>query len=219
MQQASPQYPAHTAFAAARPFILLLVLWAVGGGIALALEEDRGYYTGINQHPHPVLDAILPYVTFMGEAAFIVPVLLVLLLFKACRNRRIIIAFAVCNLVPFIVTQIVKNLINAPRPLKYFNEAAWIHRVEGQPVNYNYSFPSGHSEGSFALFCFLSLVLPAKYAGLSIFFFLLAAAVGFSRIYLSQHFFADVYVGSLIGAGFCLLCFRLVYSRKKPVMV
>ena len=59
----------------------------------------------------------------------------------------------------------------------------------------SWSFPSGHSASSFAGAWLLSREFP----GLSLVFFALAALVGFSRIYLGDHYPGDVLSGALSG--------------------
>ena len=207
----------HHPLAGAFYFIGLFLLWVVAGGVVLLRESERSVYRTINEQHTPFLDSLLPYVTHMGEATVIIVGLLLLLCIRRYRTVKFLLAFVICNLTPFLLTQAVKALVNAPRPLKYFQEADWINRVTGQPVNYDYSFPSGHSEGSFAFFCFLALLLPRKWAPIGIILFLLAFSVGYSRIYLSQHFYADVYTGSIIGTLCCLICFRLINPfKEKP---
>lgn len=202
----------------ARYFIIMFLIWLIAGGFFLWREQDRSVYLAINNQHTPFKDLLLPYITHIGEAAVIVTILLLLLLLPRFRNPKFILAMVVCNISPFLITQAIKGLVNAPRPLKYFAEAAWINRVAGQPLNYDYSFPSGHSEGSFAFLCFLSLLLPGKQAWIGIFLFLAALSVGYSRIYLSQHFYADVFIGSTIGTLCCLISFVLIDPfRKKEV--
>lgn len=200
-------------------FIVLFLVWVVVGGFFLFRENERSIYRAINEQHTVLFDAIFPYITHMGEAMVIISGLLLLLLIPRFRTRKFLLAFVICNLTPFLLTQAVKSLVNAPRPLKYFQEADWINRVAGQPVNYDYSFPSGHSEGSFAFFCFLALILPKKFAPLGMILFLLALSVGYSRIYLSQHFYADVYTGSIIGTLCCLISFCIINPFKPKEIV
>lgn len=206
-----------TALTGGQYFIIPFIVWVVLGGIFLLIEKERAVYVVVNDYHFAFLDVVLPYITRLGEGPVIIVGLLTLFIYPAFRTGRFLIAMLCCNLVPFVLTQVIKSVINAPRPLKYFQEADWIKRVNGQPVNYDYSFPSGHSEGAFAFFCFLALLLPARYSYLGFFFFFIALLVGYSRIYLSQHFYADVYVGSIIGAGCCILMFWLINPFKKEV--
>ncbi|RYZ48512.1 MAG: phosphatase PAP2 family protein, partial [Sphingobacteriales bacterium] len=53
-----------------------------------------------------------------------------------------------------------------------------------------------------------------RYRWLAVVFFVLAMAVGYSRIYLAAHFFIDVYVGSIIGVVFTILVVMLM--RRYP---
>jgi membrane-associated phospholipid phosphatase len=80
-----------------------------------------------------------------------------------------------------------------------------------------HSFPSGHTCAAFSLFTFLSLLASARYQPLGLLFFILAALVGYTRMYLAAHFFADVYAGSILGTiGTILLwqaCLPLLRSR------
>jgi undecaprenyl-diphosphatase len=59
----------------------------------------------------------------------------------------------------------------------------------------SWSFPSGHSASSFAGALMLSQVWPRR----SPIFFALAAAVGFSRVYVGAHYPGDVAVGAAAG--------------------
>jgi membrane-associated phospholipid phosphatase len=194
----------------AQYFIVLFILWVFIGGYLLIREQERSIYRAINNQHTIFKDTIFPYLTHIGEAWVIIPSLLLLLLIKPLRNKRFAWAMVACNVSPFLITQAIKGIINAPRPLKYFPDISFIHRVAGQPENYDFSFPSGHSEGSFAFLCFLSLILPKRYRIFSVVFFFTGLVVLYSRIYLSQHFFRDVYVGSLIGGLSCLICFWLI---------
>ncbi|MFT4062636.1 MAG: phosphatase PAP2 family protein [Edaphocola sp.] len=207
--------PARQGLYPARFFLLAFFVWVIVGALTLVGEENRGIYRFVNLHHTPFADISFSYLTHFGEAPVICACLLLLpLAAKKFRQPRFLLTMVACNIVPFLLTQAVKALINAPRPLKYFEEASWINRVAGQPVNYNYSFPSGHSEGVFAFTCFLALLLPCKYRHFSWLLFLLALAVGYSRIYLSQHFYADVYAGSIIGTLGCCATYLLMNPFK-----
>jgi membrane-associated phospholipid phosphatase len=198
----------------AKYFILPFIVWLIAGGFFLWQEQERSIYRIINNQHTPFKDLIFPYITHIGEGTIIITCLLLLLLIPRLRTWKFVLAMVVCNISPFLVTQAIKGLVNAPRPLKYFAEASWINRVTGQPVNYDYSFPSGHSEGSFAFLCFLSLLLPKRYAWVGAILFLAGLFVAYSRIYLSQHFYLDVYVGSTIGTLCCLIAFGIINPFK-----
>ena len=100
--------------------------------------------------------------------------------------------------------------------------------VEGVKMNYWFSFPSGHTTSFFALFFALSIIctyhLTAKrpYSTLACgllqaALWALAALGGYSRIYLSQHFAADVFAGMIVGIGITIVCYSVLhrYETKK----
>ncbi len=199
-------------------FILLLAAWSVVGGAALYFETDRAIFRWANGTHAPFGDVLFPLLTLMGTAGFMLLAFLVTLIaFKPLRTKAVILTAVVANLVPFLLVQLLKNVYNLPRPLHYFDHAAWIHTVAGQPVNLHYSFPSGHSEGVFAFFAFVSCLLPAGKSWMGIVFFAMAALTSYSRMYLAHHFYADVYAGSMIGGVSSLLvvfCFQVFRSGK-----
>jgi membrane-associated phospholipid phosphatase len=141
-------------------------------------------------------------VTAMGEGPFIAIMLMLLLARPSFRNWWFVITAIFSNAIPAMLTQAVKSTVNAPRPLNYYKEAPWIHVSPDWERFMDRSFPSGHTAGAFCLFCFLAILLPPRYKAWGLLFFVLALAVGYSRMYLAAHFFIDVYVGSIIATVF-----------------
>lgn len=164
----------------------------------------------VNTNHTPVLDTFMFGITLFGQAEVVIPVLLLLLLLPAYRNWWYFTLAAVCNVLPILVQQGMKAWFDEPRPLKYFSEAPWIHKLPHWPSLFHHSFPSGHTEGAFSFFCFLSLLLYRSHRPWAFLFFIVALIVGYSRMYLSAHFFADVYVGSIVGVVVTTLCYVLM---------
>lgn len=155
--------------------------------------------------------------THLGQAEVVIPVLLLLLFLPRYRNWWYLVVATVCNIVPMLVQQGMKAWFDELRPLKYFNDAPWIHKLPHWPSLYHHSFPSGHTEGAFSFLCFLSLLLYRTHRHWALLFFVLALMVGYSRMYLAAHFFADVYVGSIVGVVVTTICYALMteYVGKK----
>src|SRR5699024_7390074 len=84
-----------------------------------------------------------------------------------------------------------------PRKFLELDSLSHIHFVEGVTVHNFNSFPSGHSATAFAIFTLLALIYRKSWWTALVFF--VAAAVAISRVYLLQHFFIDIYFGSIIG--------------------
>ena len=118
-----------------------------------------------------------------------------------------------------LTTQLLKHLVNAPRPLTWFAEHmpdVQLPLVEGVKMHYRFSFPSGHTTSFFALAFVVSILASQKWPKLSpyiqILFFSLAALGGYSRIYLSQHFAKDVFAGVLVGTLITMVCY-VIFRR------
>ena len=126
-----------------------------------------------------------------------------------------------------LTTQVLKHIVNAPRPLTWFGEHmpdVQLPLVEGVRTNYWFSFPSGHTTSFFALALVVCMIYtrrtretrqtrnPRITSGIvqGLLFFL-AALGGYSRIYLSQHFARDVFAGMIVGIVITAICYVVFY--------
>ncbi len=196
----------------AKYYIYCLFAWTIIGAFLWYKEEDKSIYKIINGSHSGFLDWFFPMITYTGTFYFIILVLMMLFIIPKYRNKFFIITMAVSQIVPILIVQLIKNIVQAPRPMRYFQGEDWIHFVADQPLNYSLSFPSGHTAGIFALCSFVAICLSRKLQVLGILLFIFALISGISRIYLSQHFYADVYVGSLISSYMVLLCYAVFYK-------
>lgn len=168
----------------------------------------------VNTHHTSFTDELMYYITWIGEGSVITIILLILLGAAPLRNWWFVITALLCNVLPTIITQVVKNTVGAPRPLKYFGDPAWVHMDPSWPRLFTDSFPSGHTTGAFSLFCLLSMLLPKRYRYVGLAFFIIALSVAYSRLYLAAHFLVDVYAGSIIGGLSALLIFAVMKHYK-----
>ncbi len=198
-------------------FFAPFLLWCLAGGALLWVFSKDDLFRAINTNYNGFLDESMYYLTMLGQAEVIVPVLLLVGLMPGCRNWQYFTVATLCNIVPMAVQQSLKAWFEAFRPLKYYNKADWIHHLPNWDELFHNSFPSGHSEGAFAFFTFLSFLLPKKYKWFGVVFFLLALSVCYSRVYLAAHFFEDVYVGSIVGVAISTLVFMLLNRYSKQI--
>lgn len=96
-----------------------------------------------------------------------------------------------------IFVQIIKYFYHSARPGKLLEGLDYHNFVEGVTLHTLNSFPSGHTTSAFALAAVLGFA--AKNKNYSILYLLIAAMVGYSRIYLGQHFMVDLLAGSVVG--------------------
>ena len=158
-------------------------------------------------------DYFFKYTTHLGDGA-IIAILTIALLFVKYRYA---IVFLSGSLLTAGIINLLKKVLLGDifRPSKYFEiyETYQLHFVEGVKLNSLQSFPSGHNGTAFNLFFMLALISPNKWV--KMFWFFMAAVVGYSRVYLSQHFLIDITVGSILGTTVIFLIFLWISKSDK----
>ncbi|CAM1356282.1 MULTISPECIES: phosphatase PAP2 family protein [Tenacibaculum] len=166
----------------------------------------------INQFHTSFLDAFFKYSTFLGDGVMF-GVLVLLFVFV---KRRIALVFLISGLLTLLVTHFFKKIIfkGIPRPVGVFGEDS-LYLVNGVKMALWNSFPSGHTTTAFAIFTILCLYFAkckSQYLWIS-----LAIIAGLSRVYLSQHFLIDVFVGSFIGIVIGFISMGLFYKYERSI--
>ncbi len=166
----------------------------------------------MNENHTPFGDFFFRMWTEMGGG--VVPFIFLGLLFLYRYSYTIYLLSA--QLVGGIISLIAKRGFNEARPLLYFQEKfsdITLPLVEGVRMYKVHSFPSGHTITAFALFFGLALIVTNKW--LKLLFFVMAALVGYSRVYLSQHFAVDILAGSAIGIFSAWVCYPWLKKLDK----
>ena len=187
-------------------FFLSFLFYLIVAILILLLIGNKEFSQLINTFSSPILDSIFYFITYLGDGVF--AALFIVFLFLLRLNLGFVSLFSI--LIPGLITQVLKRFYfpSIPRPSVVFNnfiESNNWHLVDGVDLHSYFSFPSGHTTTVFSICCVSILLVNNKFYQL--FVLLLAVFTGFSRIYLSQHFLIDVFIGSIIG---CLGTF-LVY--------
>lgn len=73
------------------------------------------------------------------------------------------------------------------------------------------SFPSGHTSTSFACAYVISRLAPR----LTVYVFVLAALIGFSRVYVGVHYPIDVLAGAVLGLGVAKALLMLLEALRR----
>ena len=202
-------------------FIALSLLLALGMGLALIyIPKGELHLLLCNRHT-PARDIFYRYYTTVAE--WLPYILCVAILFFGCVGDSIM--ASCCMLGTTLITQIVKHFINAPRPITWFAEHMpdiQLPMTEGIKFNEWFSFPSGHTTSFFAMAFVACILLTnhpkiAKIPGslIQILLFALAALGGYSRIYLSQHFMADVLAGLIVGMGVTIVIWAVFRPQNE----
>lgn len=177
-----------------RLFLILYLLFLVIGGIILARFEKGDEILYFNQLHTSTFDFIFTYFTQLAEA----PVIIFLVILLSAYRLGNGLLLGINALLVLLATAFLKQVVFASqvRPSVFFEGKQQLNFVQGLPILHQHSFPSGHTAGAFAMFFLISLMLSNKRWGIAC--FILALGVGVSRVYLLQHFFRDVYFGSLV---------------------
>ncbi len=170
-------------------------------------------FIAINDNYSSFGDFAFPIITMLGEVYLIIPMILYLLLRNIKLGMGLLIAYGLSALsVQFIKYGLgIDNI----RPITYFYTNKWytVHTISNYINNNYYSFPSGHTATAFSIFCYVAFTVENN--AQKIFCFTIAAFIGYSRIYLAQHFVSDVLAGACIGIFFAILAYLYFYKNEK----
>ncbi len=186
-------------------FILLLLF------IVLRYKKPEGFYL-LNEYHISILTYFFIYATYLGDGFFCLAVGILLFLFKRrFSGFLVIVSYALSG----IIAQILKYYVEEPRPAILLKDSDYRYFIDDVTLHNLHAFPSGHTASAFALAAILSFSIKKKQY--SILFLLGAILVGYSRIYLAQHFPDDVLAGAIIGIASAIICqvFFEKYSEKK----
>ena len=184
-----------------------LSIFLVGASLFLFVQGKANSFLLINNFHNQWLDSFFSKFTFLGDGIFALILSLLFLIFKKKKASFLtLITFVFSGL----VAQLIKNIAQNPRPKLFFKPDVYVHFIDGVTVSNNFSFPSGHTTTAFAVVTLIVLIAEKKIIQLPL--LLIAILIGYSRIYLGQHFLLDVIAGAFIGAISTLIT---VYFAEK----
>ena len=155
----------------------------------------NNFFLLLNNDLGKIADHIFEYATYLGDGIIFIPVLILFIIYR----KKFIPLLAGGFVISTLITHLFKDLLvpHQPRPTETIANSVQIHTVQGVDVHKIGSFPSGHTTTAFTIFFIACLVINKKWVipvGL-----LYALLVGYSRIYLAQHFPDDV-AGGIMSA-------------------
>ncbi len=149
------------------------------------------------QNRTDILTNIFLFFTFLGDSlGYIIVVITIYWLY----DKKVAVKVTFALILSLIFNQILKNLIQNPRP--YVNENTYdenwaISENDIEETAHSFSTPSGHAQGSMTFWHYLHKNINSKITRIitPIVIFL----IGFSRPYLGVHYLEDIILGWLIG--------------------
>lgn len=176
-------------------------------GIYLLVKTKAESFRELTAYHSSASDFIFKYITHLGDG--LVAVFSVVLLFTL-QKRFWALYFLVGYAFSGLVAQLFKQLLPMLRPKGFFEQMGEkVREIEGITVHTQNSFPSGHTTTAFLLATMICLAGGKRWSYLAL---LLAILVGYSRVYLSQHFPVDVLAGAFLGTLSALLVYAGFYK-------
>lgn len=173
-------------------FILLVVL--ATAALLLLLTGKAASFISLNGYHSFALNVFFINYTFLGDGIFAVCLIAFCFFYK---QKQLSLHLLFSFLLSSFIVQLIKNFVTAPRPKIFFEAGQYLYFIDGVTHGGQSSFPSGHTATAFTIATVFVLMLKNKNWQLPVLF--AAILVGYSRIYLGQHFLIDVIAGSLIG--------------------
>ncbi len=197
-----------------RSFLIVYLLFFVTGLVFVLKEGKAAVFIALNPYHSGPLDVFFTWYTYIGDGLFTIVIFVIFLLKKYwSKASQVMAAF----LLSALIAQILKNIFSMPRPKEFFPPGQYTHFIEGVTGHGFASFPSGHTTSIFALVMLLACF--EKDVFRKLFYLFLGLSVGYSRVYLGQHFLGDVLVGSCIGVMTSIFVHWLFTEKLKHVKV
>lgn len=180
-------------------------------------DFDRSLTSYVQSFRSDRVTACMKVITFLGSATTTIAIAVIMLLYTRYRNQKLLAearVLAICLSGSWITNEVLKAFFQRTRP-----DAAALVFAKG------YSFPSGHAMISFAFYGLLGYLLwqygrrsPSLATRLGAFVaWLLAIAIGISRVYLGVHFPSDVIAGYAAGGAWlagCIMALFFIHAQN-----
>lgn len=199
-------------------FLVALLLFAFIADEMVLEQENRfdlGIFAALKPLQSPGLTRVMTFVTFFGSHYFLLPAYLLLIAWALFfrRNRTLSLDITAIGTVGTLIMFSLKSFFHRQRPPNPL-----VHNVLG------FSFPSGHSFSAFTFYGLIIYIIwkqvppwGARWPA-SIFLFLWAATIAFSRVYLRVHYASDVLAGAclcVVWLGICTWILRRLARHRQ----
>jgi undecaprenyl-diphosphatase len=156
------------------------------------------------------LNPVFELLSWIGTQG-LVWLVIALVLAIAWRRPALFVRVLLADTIAQLVAYGLKEATDRPRPSAAYAEPKPLVRTPHDP-----SFPSGHAASSFACATILAVAVP-RFAWA---FYLLAAGIACSRVYVGVHYPLDVLAGAALGIllATALLTLEAVLRRSRRAM-
>ncbi len=187
----------------------------IAGSLLLLRYGKAGSFLLLNQYHSTALDYFFIAYTYFGDGLF--ALLLAVIFYFIVKNQKLAVILLIAYSTTGILAQVIKPIVHSLRPETYFSPQRLSFFINNIIHSGDNSFPSGHTVTAFAVAAVLAMHTANKW---HLFLLLFAAVmVGYSRVYLSQHFVLDVLAGSFIGVLGGLLCVLFTQNMEEKKLL
>ncbi|UOF94428.1 MAG: phosphatase PAP2 family protein [Bacteroides sp.] len=177
--------------------IIYSFYWIIHGILLMIIFnfDKLKIFNWINSYKHEFITLVLSYLTYLGHAyIFIFGMIFVI------YKKKYIIPLTISCIISVLIVSIMKKylFIHYIRP-SIIDNAININNYIFN-IQYNSSFPSGHAIVAFSFWNIINFILIDINIYITSYLFILSSLISYSRIYLSHHFYIDIYIGSIIGS-------------------
>jgi membrane-associated phospholipid phosphatase len=187
-----------------------LITVLLASALFLMTNGKTAAFISLNSYHPFLLNVFFINYTFVGDGIFALCLIAAMLFYYKRKQQGLSLLYSF--LISGLAVQLIKNLVSAPRPKLFFEAGQYLHFIDGVSLANASSFPSGHTATAFAIATVMVIMMKNKSWQLLV--LLAAVLVGYSRIYLAQHFLLDVLVGAVIGSFSGVLSVILVTNIK-----
>lgn len=186
-------------------YFLTAFLFLLTGWVLVGLGFNDSISERIHHFGHRSMDDFFIHFSWLAEWLMIVVALL--MAFYAHIKRGLI--FGLGLGFQSILVAAIKGWINAPRPIEA--KTYVMRSIAHLEIHHWQSFPSGHTAVAFFCMGWVAITInkSTQSAVWGVLCALIAAGIGYSRIYLGQHFLFDVCAGGTIALLFLQLSYQM----------
>lgn len=194
-------------------YFIILTAWVIVGSVILLTTEKLELHQNLTSCRSDFWDHFFKILTYTGSGLGALCTLIVIISIKSIRKYWSV--FILSYGLSIGLVTLSKQVIfpNTYRPSMAFEQKGMtVPKIENFKMHKKRSFPSGHTAEMFC--CFGLFMLISKRKTVQVLLFSMALVAAYSRVYLFQHFFTDIFAGSLLSLLILSIVFYILQGIK-----